>query len=103
MTRLHVRAAEFDGAVRLAVAHGMTEDRARAAAELLYRVDRRSAVRENVPAAVIGGQRSGRVGTNGVVPEVLAPRGISGAASLPSSGGRCAQPSARRDPSSLPN
>lgn len=57
---LIVRPAEFEGAVRLAVAHGMTVERARAAAEQLYRVDRRRTIRTNVPAAV-----GGRPGASG--------------------------------------
>lgn len=45
MTRLIVRRAEFDGAVRLAMQHGMSLERATAAAETLYVVDRRCAER----------------------------------------------------------
>lgn len=36
--RLIVRAAERDGAIRLAIAKGMSPERARAAAELIYKV-----------------------------------------------------------------
>ena len=90
MTRLYIRPAEFDGAIRLAVAHGMTPERARAAAELLYVVP--------VPASIGGGQGSGGGGapaaSDGPVPPPVA--------GPPTSAPGCGVSSPGRDATSLP-